>query len=189
MMFVFGFFPISMALRGKGDVVTALKFGIIPGIFGFVLTYYFFSTANNVLLPQIVAALLGSQPVSTTVAVATQLYAVQVVAFILGMASAAFTAVGITGFTFKPEAAPLTANVVNLVGIFLVILGIFVGYWYTFLPFYTVLIAALMVVLFGVACLLAGYSVLGKIKGGDALLGIVFVNGLLAFVILFMETL
>lgn len=185
-MFVFGFFPIAMALRGKADMVAALKFAIIPGVFGFTLATYFFTTANNVLLPNIVYALLGTQPVATTVAVSTQLYAVQVVALILGLASAAFVAVGITGFYFKPEAAPITAHVVNFVGILLVILGIFVGYWYTMLPFNETLIAALMVVLFGVACLVSGYSVLGKMKGGTILLAIVAIQAILALVILVM---
>lgn len=187
LMFVFGFFPIAMALRGKADMVAALKFAIIPGIFGFTLATYFFTVANNVLLPNIVYALLGTQPVATTLAVNTQVYAVQVVAIILGLASAAFVAVGITGFYFKPEAAPITANVVNFVGILLVILGIFVGYWHYQLPFDEVYIAAAMVFLFGVACLVAGYSVLGKIKGGTPLLAIVVLNGILAFVILFMN--
>jgi hypothetical protein len=187
MMFVFGFFPIAMALRGKGDLVTALKFGIIPGIFGFLLTYYFFTTANNVLLPQIVTTLLGGGSMASLLSLNTALYAVQAVAFILAMASAAFVAVGITGFTFKPEAAPITAWVVNFVGILLVILGIFVAYWHTNLPFNEVYIAGLMVILFGIACLVAGFSVLGKMKGGgNIILGIVAINALLSLVVLFM---
>jgi hypothetical protein len=174
MMFVFGFFPIAMALRGKGDLVTALKFGIIPGIFGFVLTYFFFTFAST----SIFGALSVVHPA---------IYALEVVGFILAMASAAFVAVGITGFTFKPEAAPITAHVVNFVGVLLVILGLFVAYWYTQLPFISMYVAALMVILFGVACLVAGYSVLGKMKGGgDIILGIVVINTILAFVLLFL---
>jgi hypothetical protein len=184
LMFVFGFFPIEEALRGKGDMVAALKFAIIPGVVGMILATYFFTIANNTLLPTIVQALLGASVPLT--GIATNLYAVQVVAIVLGLASSAFIAVGITGFYFKPEAAPVTANVVNFVGILLIILSIFIGYWHANLAFNEVYIAAVMVFLFGVACLVAGYSVLGKIKGGMPLLAIVVLNGILAFVILFM---
>ncbi len=184
-MFVFGFFPLSLALLGKADMVASLKFAIVPGIFGFMMATYFFTTANNVLLPTIVQTLLGAN--TSLAAVAQNLYAVQVVAIILGLASAAFVCVGITGFYFKPEAAPVTAWVVNFTGILLIILGIFVGYWHTYLAFNEVYIAAAMVFLFGVACLVAGFSVLGKMKGGYPLLAIVVINFLLAFVILFMN--
>ncbi|MGA2573145.1 MAG: hypothetical protein ABSF36_02905 [Candidatus Methanomethylicaceae archaeon] len=185
LMFVFGFFPLSLALLGKADMVASLKFAIVPGIFGFMMATYFFTTANNVLLPTIVQTLLGAN--TSLAAVAQNLYAVQVVAIILGLASAAFVCVGITGFYFKPEAAPVTAWVVNFTGILLIILGIFVGYWHTYLAFNEVYIAAAMVFLFGVACLVAGFSVLGKMKGGYPLLAIVVINFLLAFVILFMN--
>jgi hypothetical protein len=46
------------------------------------------------------------------------------------------------------------------------------------------LVAGLAVLLFGIACLATGYSVLGKLKGGWYILGIVAINFILAFYLL-----
>jgi len=154
MMFVFGFFPIALALMGKADVPAALKAGIIPGIFGTIMAFFFFTAAA----PN------------------------YVVAFILGMASAAFLAVGFAGFVFKPEGLPTVANIVNFVGIILVILGLYVIY--LFMALTEGMVAGLAVLLFGIACLAAGYSVLGKFKGGTTILGIVVINFILALYLL-----
>lgn len=188
MAFVYGFFPISLALMGygKSDLVTSLKFAAVPGVVGLIITYYFYSVANNALLTTIVGVLTGGSSMSTLTAVGTAVYPVEVVAIILGLASMGFLMVGITGFTFKPEAATVTAYVVNFVGIMLLILAGFVAYWYQFLPFTQMYIAAFMVFLLGIACLLAGFSVLGKVKGGAGILGIVVINTILAFVLLWM---
>jgi hypothetical protein len=190
MTFVFGFLPISLALMGygKADLVTALKFAVVPGVVGLILTWFYYNLSNTALLTTVVGVLTGSVSMDTLVSIGTAVYPVEVVAIVLGLASMAFLMVGITGWTFKPEAASVTAHIVNFVGIMLIILGAFVGYWYMFLPFYALYIAAAMVFLLGIACLLAGFSVLGKVKGGAGILGIVVINTILAFVLLFMTT-
>jgi hypothetical protein len=46
------------------------------------------------------------------------------------------------------------------------------------------LVAGLQVLLFGIAALAAGYSVLGKLKGGWYILGVVAINFILSFYLL-----
>ena len=164
MMFVFGFFPVAMALMGKADVPTALKAGIIPGIFSTIMAFYFWTVAE------------------TLTAAPAFMLAYHCVALILGMGASAFLAVGFVGFLFKAEAMPITANIVNFVGIILIILGLYVVYY--FMALLPAVVAGLAVFLFVVACLAAGYSVLGKFKGGTTILGIVVINFLLALYLL-----
>jgi hypothetical protein len=152
--FVLGFFPASLALMGKADVPMALRAGIIPGIFGAIMAFWFWS-------------------------VATPNY---IVATILGTAASAFLLVGISGFLFKAECLPCVAWVVNFVGIILLILGLYV--MYLFMALLAGLVAGLAVFIFGIACLVTGYSVLGKFKGGSTLLGLVVINFILAFYLL-----
>ncbi|MBM5805891.1 MAG: hypothetical protein FJZ49_07525 [Candidatus Verstraetearchaeota archaeon] len=154
MVFVFGFLPVALALMGKADVPAALKAGIIPGIIGTIMAFYFFTAAA----PNYVVAL------------------------ILGMAGMAFLAVGFSGFVFKPEGLPTVANLVNFVGVILVILGVYVIY--LFMALTEGMVAGLAVLLFGVAALASGYSVLGKFKGGTTILAVVVINFILALYLL-----
>jgi len=160
MVFVFGFLPIGLALIGKADVPAALRTGIIPGIIGAILAFYFFEAGGFAF------------------------GAFHVVAFILGVAAMAFLAVGFAGFVFKAEALPTIAHVVNYTGVILVILGLYVMYLYMTPQVLGGLVAGLQVLLFGIAALAAGYSVLGKIKGGWYILGIVAINFILSFYLL-----
>jgi len=152
MVFVFGFLPAGLALIGKADVPAALRAGIIPGIIGLIMAFWFWMAPDYV------------------------------VSFILGAAAMAFLAVGFSGFVFKAEALPTVAHIVNYTGIILVILGLYV--MYLFQALIPGLVAGLAVLLFGIACLATGYSVLGKLKGGWYILGIVAINFILAFYLL-----
>lgn len=155
--FVFGFLPIGLALNGKADVPAALRTGIIPGIIGAIMAFYFWTIGG---------------------------FTFDVVSLILGAAAMAFLAVGFAGFVFKAEALPTIAHVVNYTGVILVILGLYVMYLFMTPTVIGGLVAGLEVLLFGIACLASGYSVLGKIKGSWYILGIVAINFILSFYLL-----
>lgn len=155
--FVFGFVPIGLALIGKADVPAALRTGIIPGIVGAIMAFFFWTTGG---------------------------FTLDVVSLILGAAAMVFLAVGFAGFVFKAEALPTVAHLVNYTGIILVILGLYVMYLFMTPQVIGGLVAGLQVLLFGIAALAAGYSVLGKIKGGWYILGIVAINFILSFYLL-----
>jgi hypothetical protein len=167
MIFCWGFFPVAMALMGKADVVTALRAGLVPGLLGSVMAFYFWFNA---------ASFGGG--------VFTQVY--YLVGTILGAAAAAFLLVGFTGFTFKePTCMPCTAWVVNFVGVILFILGAYAMYYFQTTiksgAYYTPgLVAGFAVLLFGVCCLITGFSVLGKIKGAWGIMAIVAINFIIA---------
>jgi hypothetical protein len=152
MVFVFGFLPIGLALIGKADVPAALRTGIIPGIIGAIMAFWFWMAPDYV------------------------------VSLILGAAAMVFLAVGFAGFVFKAEALPTIAHLVNYTGVILVILGLYV--MYLFQALIPGLVAGLQVLLFGIAALAAGYSVLGKLKGGWYILGVVAINFILSFYLL-----
>jgi len=165
LIFVWAFFPTAVALMGKADVPTALRAGLVPGILGSVMAFYFWIQA---------ATLSGAF---------MQIY--YTTATVLGVASAGFLLVGFTGFMFKGECMGCTAWVVNFVGISLLILGAYLMYYFQVTvgsgPYQTPgLIAGLGVLFFGIQCLVTGFSVLGKIKGAWGVMAIVAINFIIA---------
>jgi hypothetical protein len=80
------------------------------------------------------------------------------------------------------------ANVVNFVGIALLILGAYLMYFLDVTiggPFATPgLIGGFGVFLFGVCCLITGLSVLGKMKGAWGIMAIVAINFIIALYLL-----
>jgi hypothetical protein len=158
--FVFGFFPISLALMGKADVPMALRAGVVPGIFGSIMAFVFWTEFSN--------------PVFL------------IVGTILGAAATAFLIVGISGFIFKAECLSCVAWVVNFTGIILLILGAYVMYAFSgYLVYLTEgMVAGLAVFLFGIAALAAGLSVLGKMKGAWVIMAVVVINFIICFYLL-----
>jgi hypothetical protein len=80
---------------------------------------------------------------------------------------------------------PCTAWVVNFVGVILFILGAYMMYYFQTTiksgAYYTPgLVGGLGVILFGICCLVTGFSVLGKIKGAWGIMAIVAINFIIA---------